>query len=135
MDGSRSTQPVRQRFFLFLFVILAAGLVVMPVAWWMVGAQNRPRPKSPAGTPTAKPSQPSAPPATDATRATPAELRDALYATETFLGVPTLVPGRLPKPKPRSPLCSPGIRPMSGCCATGLFSMSDWATSPGRCNS
>ncbi|QUV99190.1 tetratricopeptide repeat protein [Chloracidobacterium sp. MS 40/45] len=92
MDGSRSTQPVRQRFFLFLFVILAAGLVVMPVAWWMVGAQNRPRPKSPAGTPTAKPSQPSAPPATDATRATPAELRDALYATETFLGVPTLVP-------------------------------------------
>ena len=92
MDGSRSAQPARQRFFLFLFVILAAGLVVMPVAWWMVGAQNRPRPKSPAGTPTAKPSQPSAPPATDATRATPAELRDALYATETFLGVPTLVP-------------------------------------------
>ncbi len=92
MDGSRSTQPVRQRFFLFLLVILAAGLVVMPVGLWMVGAQNRPRPKTPAGTPTTKASQPSAAPATDATRATPAELRDALYATETFLGVPTLVP-------------------------------------------
>lgn len=91
--GWLALHPARQAaVFLFLFVILAAGLVVMPVAWWMVGAQNRPRPKSPAGTPTAKPSQPSAPPATDATRATPAELRDALYATETFLGVPTLVP-------------------------------------------
>lgn len=90
MDGSHSAQPLRQRFVFFLFLVLAAGLAT-PRVPWVVGAQNRPRPKTP-GTPATKSPQSSAAPATDTTRATPTELQAALYTTETFLDVPTLVP-------------------------------------------
>ena len=86
MDGLPASQ---RRIFAFLLVLV--GCALTPVARWAVKAQSQPRPKAPARKPTVKPSSP-APATTTAARATPAELRDALYITETFLGVPTLVP-------------------------------------------
>ncbi|MGQ9897617.1 MAG: tetratricopeptide repeat protein [Acidobacteriota bacterium] len=89
MDGLHFVRLTKRRFLFFLFVILTLGLVATPVAQWIVDAQSQSRPKTPARMPTATSSSP---PPTDATRATAAELKDALYVTETFLGVPTLVP-------------------------------------------
>ncbi|MFQ3639777.1 MAG: tetratricopeptide repeat protein, partial [Chloracidobacterium sp.] len=68
-----------------------------PTPYRLVAAQSKPpgsptQKPAPSKPPAAQPTTPAAQPTTDASRATPAELRDALYRTETFFGGTTFVP-------------------------------------------